>query len=99
MASEFSTEFFSANRIVKADLRAARTPREEDLERIKKEVGKLYDATEVILNVTVDDRLLSGYVPVSYTNLTSSRSGSVRRRMRAVSMPLVPSMQMSRKTT
>ena len=62
MASEFSTEFFSANRIVKADLRAARTPREEDLERIKKEVRKLYDATEVILNVTVDDSLLSGYV-------------------------------------
>ena len=62
MASEFSTEFFSANRIVKADLRAARTPREEDLERIKTEVGKLYDATEVILNVTVDDSLLSGYV-------------------------------------
>ena len=62
MASEFSTEFFSANRIVKADLRAARTPREKDLERIKKEVAKLYDATEVILNVTVDDSLLSGYV-------------------------------------
>ena len=62
MASEFSTEFFSANRIVKADLRAAHTPREEDLERIKKEVAKLYDATEVILNVTVDDSLLSGYV-------------------------------------
>ena len=62
MASEFSTEFFSANRIVKADLRAARTPREEDLERIKKEVAKLYDATEVILNVTVGDSLLSGYV-------------------------------------
>ena len=62
MASEFSTEFFSANRIVKADLRAARTPREEDLERIKKEIAKLYDATEVILNVTVDDSLLSGYV-------------------------------------
>ena len=62
MASEFSTEFFSANRIVKADLRAARTPREEDLERIKKEVGKLYDATEVILNVTEDDSLISGYV-------------------------------------
>ena len=51
-----------ANRIVKADLRAARTPREEDLDRIKKEVCKLYDATEVILNVTVDDSLLSGYV-------------------------------------
>ena len=62
MASEFSKEFFEANRIVKADLRAARTPREEDLERIKKEVAKLYDATEVILNVTVDDSLLSGYV-------------------------------------
>ena len=62
MASEFSTEFFSANRIVKADLRAVRTPREEDLERIKKEVAKLYDATEVILNVTVDDSLISGYV-------------------------------------
>ena len=62
MASEFSKEFFAANRIVKADLRAARTPREEDLDRIKKEVGRLYDATEVILNVTVDDSLLSGYV-------------------------------------
>ena len=62
MASEFSKEFFEANRIVKADLRAARTPREEDLDRIKKEVCKLYDATEVILNVTVDDGLLSGYV-------------------------------------
>ena len=62
MASEFSKEFFEANRIVKADLRAARTPREEDLERIKKEVAKLYDATEVILNVTVDDSLLSDYV-------------------------------------
>ena len=62
MASEFSNEFFEANRIVKADLRAARTPREEDLDRIKKEVCKLYDATEVILNVTVDDSLLSGYV-------------------------------------
>ena len=37
-------------------------PREEDLDRIKKEVCKLYDATEVILNVTVDDSLLSGYV-------------------------------------
>ena len=62
MASEFSKEFFEATRIVKADLRAARTPREEDLERIKKEVAKLYDATEVILNVTVDNSLLSGYV-------------------------------------
>ena len=62
MASEFSKEFFEANRIVKADLRAARTPREEDLDRIKKEVCKLYDATEVILNVTVDESLLSGYV-------------------------------------
>ena len=62
MASEFSKEFFEANRIVKADLRAVRTPREEDLNRIKKEVCKLYDATEVILNVTVDDSLLSGYV-------------------------------------
>ena len=62
MASEFSKEFFEANRIVKADHRAARTPREEDLDRIKKEVCKLYDATEVILNVTVDDSLLSGYV-------------------------------------
>ena len=62
MASEFSKEFIEANRIVNADLRAARTPLEEDLDRIKKEVAKLYDATEVILNVTVDDSLLSGYV-------------------------------------
>ena len=62
MASEFSREFFTSNRIVKADLRAARTPREEDLARIKKEVQKLYDATEVLLDVTVDESLLSGYV-------------------------------------
>ena len=62
MASEFSREFFASNRIVKADLRAARTPREEDLTRIKKEVQKLYDATEVLLDVTVDESLLSGYV-------------------------------------
>ena len=62
MASEFSREFFTSNRIVKADLRAARTPREEDLTRIKTEVQKLYDATEVLLDVTVDESLLSGYV-------------------------------------
>ena len=61
MASEFSRDFFASNRIVKADLRAARTPREEDLTRIKKEVQKLYDATEVLLDVTVDESLLSGY--------------------------------------
>ena len=62
MATEFSREFFEENRIVKADLRAARQPREEDLARIKAEVKKLYDATEVILNVAVDESLLSGYV-------------------------------------
>ena len=62
MATEFSREFFSANRIVKADLRAARQPREDDVARIKAEVKKLYDATEVLLNVTVDESLLSGYV-------------------------------------
>ena len=62
MATEFSREFFSANRIVKADLRAARQPREDDITRIKTEVKKLYDATEVLLNITVDESLLSGYV-------------------------------------
>ena len=62
MATEFSREFFSENRIVKADLRAAHQLREEDLARIKTEVKKLYDATEVILNVSVDKSLLSGYV-------------------------------------
>ena len=62
MATEFSREFFSANRIVKADLRAARQPREDDIARIKAEVKKLYDATEVLLNVAVDESLLSGYV-------------------------------------
>ena len=62
MATEFSREFFSANRIVKADLRAARQPREDDITRIKAEVKKLYDATEVLLNITVDEGLLSGYV-------------------------------------
>ena len=62
MATEFSREFFSTNRIVKADLRAARQPREDDITRIKAEVKKLYDATEVLLNITVDESLLSGYV-------------------------------------
>ena len=62
MATEFSREFFSENRIVKADLRAAHQLREEDITRIKTEVKKLYDATEVILNVSVDESLLSGYV-------------------------------------
>ena len=62
MATEFSREFFSSNRIVKADLRAARQPREDDITRIKAEVKKLYDATEVLLNITVDESLLSGYV-------------------------------------
>ncbi len=62
MATEFSQEFFAENRIVKADLRAAHQLREEDIARIKAEVKKLYDATEVILNVTVDESLLSGYV-------------------------------------
>ena len=62
MATEFSREFFSENRLVKADLRAAHQLREEDIARIKAEVKKLYDATEVILNVSVDESLLSGYV-------------------------------------
>ena len=62
MATEFSREFFSENRIVKADLRAAHQLREEDIARIKAEVKKLYDATEVILNVSVDESLLSGCV-------------------------------------
>ena len=62
MATEFSREFFAENRIVKADLRCARKPRQEDLDRVRREVKKLYDATEVILNVVVDESLLSGYV-------------------------------------
>ena len=62
MATEFSREFFSENRIVKAGLRAAHQLREADIARIKAEVKKLYDATEVILNVSVDESLLSGYV-------------------------------------
>jgi len=62
MATEFSRAFFEENRIVKADLRAAHQLREEDIARIKNEVKKLYDATDVILNVAVDESLLSGYV-------------------------------------
>ena len=62
MATEFSREFFADNRIVKAELRSARKPRTEELNRVRAEVRKLYDATEVILNVTVDESLLSGYV-------------------------------------
>ena len=61
-ATEFSRAFFEENRIVKADLRAAHQLREEDIARIKNEVKKLYDATEVILSVAVDESLLSGYV-------------------------------------
>ena len=54
MASEFSREFFSANRIVKADLHCAHQPREQDLDKIKAELKSLYDATEVLLDVSVD---------------------------------------------
>ena len=61
MATEFSREFFADNRIVKASLRCAHKLREKDLDRIKSEIKKLYDATEVILNITVDESLLSGY--------------------------------------
>ena len=49
MATEFSREFFADNRIVKASLRCAHKLREKDLDRIKSEIKKLYDATEVIL--------------------------------------------------
>ena len=38
MATEFSREFFADNRIVKAELRSARKPREEELNRIRAEV-------------------------------------------------------------
>ena len=62
LATEFSREFFADNRIVKASLRCAHKLWEKDLERIKAEIKKLYDATEVILNVTEDESLLSGYV-------------------------------------
>ena len=62
MATEFSREFFADNRIVKASLRCAHKLWEKDLEHIKAEIKKLYDATEVILNVTEDESLLSGYV-------------------------------------
>ena len=62
MATEFSREFFADNRIVKASLRCAHKLREKDLDRIKSDIKKLYDATEVILNITVDESLLSGYV-------------------------------------
>ena len=58
MATEFSREFFADNRIVKASLRCAHKLREKDLDRIKSEIKKLYDATEVILNITVDESLI-----------------------------------------
>ena len=45
MATEFSREFFADNRIVKASLRCAHKLREKDLDRIKSEIKKLYDAT------------------------------------------------------
>ena len=53
MATEFSREFFADNRIVKASLRCAHKLWEKDLERIKAEIKKLYDATEVILNLSL----------------------------------------------
>ena len=42
MASEFSTEFFSANRIVKADLRAARTADEDFALVLRIEVDEVF---------------------------------------------------------
>ena len=43
MATEFSREFFADNRIVKAELRSARKPREEELNRVQ-EAFRTYDA-------------------------------------------------------
>ena len=48
MATEFSREFFSENRIVKADLRAAHQLREEDIARIKAEVKKPVSYTHLL---------------------------------------------------
>ena len=53
MATEFSREFFSANRIVKADLRAARQPREDDITRIKAEVKKLLKTGTAVPGMTL----------------------------------------------
>ena len=74
MATEFSREFFSENRIVKADLRAAHQLRKEDIARIKAEVKKLYDATEVILNVSVDESLLSGQMMADKPSLATLKT-------------------------
>lgn len=49
-------------RIVKADLHCARPAAEQDLDKIKAELKSLYDATEVLLDVSVDESLLSGYI-------------------------------------
>ena len=63
MATEFSREIFlRTTASSRPSCAAPASPREEELNRIRAEVRKLYDATEVILNVTVDESLLSGYV-------------------------------------
>ena len=67
MATEFSREFFSENRIVKADLRAAHQLREEDIARIKAEVKKLLGSEAGVYSYlgtrdfrAVEDRAFSG---------------------------------------
>ena len=62
MATEFSREFFSENRIVKADLRAAHQLREEDIARIKAEVKKLAAKIEEECGVTITPERLKAAI-------------------------------------
>ncbi len=62
MNKEWAQEFFAQNRILKATLRYAAPPSEEEREALKARLKAAARATEVILEEEADPTLLGGYV-------------------------------------
>ena len=62
MNKEWAQEFFAQNRILKATLRYAAPPTEEEREALKARLKTAARATEVILEEEADPTLLGGYV-------------------------------------
>jgi F-type H+-transporting ATPase subunit alpha len=62
VANEISTEFFEKHRILKASISYAKRPTEKEIARLCETLKQNYKATEVILEETQQDDLISGYI-------------------------------------
>lgn len=62
MASNFTTQFFEDNKILKATIKYAKRPKDAELDKLKKTLKDTYRATEIILEEKQDDELIGGYV-------------------------------------